>query len=428
MLILLFGITLLAEPARAMILYLLSFVLGENPELFNEIQGRLYFGFSGGYIHLGLFLAIPFIILSSQLFRQIQLVFIPDQKPAKFLLFRPSKLIDLLDALTVREGDSGITRHKSFWNVFFAIVQPVYLLALIFPVFNKIYEAGYYSGFTNAVSWLIQIGASISWIVVLYRVSAILKPAQRLNEPPTEQYVITDEKERTLILRKILALRTIKLPNLVWQLLAAVMLPYLLLGYISGFSLYEQIKIFAENDTIIKAGILSGLFLSLMLVYYLNKLIEAATVFTSYKNELTVINILLFFVPFVSWIWRMGVFLLLLKNWNEAMHKGEFSRRLKLPVGETIALSVFFLLFSFYSSGYLTELIDYIDLGWLARFHFGMYNFMYPFHLVILHVFAMLLVSFTFSFHERCLDAADELESSYSNLLQPESKTASSAE
>ncbi|MFN8712738.1 MAG: hypothetical protein ACK5Z2_07780 [Bacteroidota bacterium] len=416
--ILFFVLTLLIAPVNSVLLPMLGYVIGEETDLYQEIYYRFYFGYLDGYVHIGLLVAIPFILGSSYLFRQLQLVLLPDQRPVGFLLFRPMKLIDLLEALNAGESDSSfrITSFRNFWNVFFVIVQPVYLLLLTFPIVKKLYIAGYSYELLDSVSSLIKIGASFSWVIILYRIFSLFEPHQQSPEFLHERYEITNGEERKLITGKITKLRTIELRHIIDQLLIAILIAYLFLGFIYPFALSEQLKIFASNELLQKGCVFSGVFLSLLTLYYVNRLTKAVSVFTPYTTPLIIANLVLFFIPFISWIWRIGLFVLLRKNWNDAMDENGFHPRLKLPVGKTIAFAIFFLLFSFYSSGYFIDFLGLIKLQWTADLHYNVYYKLNHFQLISLHVFVMLLVSYSLTVEKHSKQAADELEASYTNL------------
>jgi hypothetical protein len=416
--ILFFVLTLLINPVNQVLLPMLGNIIGEETDLYQEIYYRFYYGYLDGYVHIGLLVAIPFIVGSSYLFRQLQFVLLPDQRPVGFLLFRPMKLIDLLEELNARETNSGfrITSFNNFWNVFFVIVQPVYLLLLTFPIVKKLYIAGFSFELIDSVGSLIQIGASFSWVIVLYRIFSLFEPQQQSSELLHERYEITNAEERDLITGKITKLKTIELRHIIDQLLIAILIAYLFLGFIYPFAISEQLKIFASNELLQKGCVFSGVFLSLLTLYYSNRLIKAVNVITPFTTPLIIVNLVLFFIPFISWIWRIGLFFLLRKNWNDAMDKNDFHPRLRLPVGKTIAFAIFFFLFSFYSSGYLLDLLGFVKLQWAVDLHYFVYYTLNPFQLVSLHVFVLLLVSYSRIVEKNSKQAADELEASYANL------------
>ena len=410
-----FGITLLWSVFYYATLLFVEYTFGSETYEFQQTIDFFQYGMADGYIQLGLLVAIPFVLLTSALFEKIQKVVFPEKKPLAFLLFRPAAMLELLDAISKYDRVVKSENEKRFWNSAFAVLQPVNLFVLIFPVYLKLASAGLTNEWINSIFFLLQFAASLTWIVVLNRIFVIIKPeiiqhdsiqAEAPQEPTAE--------ELGLVRKQIDKLRSNGLSSLVYQILALLAVVFSTRGYLDWNTLLDQLTLFENSHLLIKIGFFATLALTLFLLYYLWVIVRIANLLERPDSWLGWIVIITYFIPVLSTVTRFYAIHSSATRWNSAMQTGQFNFRLLLSKEISVWWAVVFSLFTLYNTGCFRDFfVESIDFESYLLWREKVYGFMYPISYILLHAFMLLLIVYSKELEQKCEAAADELEQSY---------------
>ncbi|MCU0432048.1 MAG: hypothetical protein MUC87_01185 [Bacteroidia bacterium] len=409
-----FCITLSMNFCYTFSMWIFRVVRSDDTNIYYSIQEFFQNGLVNNYFNFNFFAGHLFLLLTSVLFKRIQVLYTPETRPLSFLILRPGRMLDLLDKISVYDRSGYSQADSRFWNILFVFVQPVYLLTMIFPVFIKMYYAGYMNEWMYALIFTIQFTASVSWVMVIYRVFLAIKPEMPAgNTPPPVPQQATEE-ELQLVRKQIEKLRHNGLQALIYQVLACMAVVYCLAGYVDWNSVLVQLQALAELPFINKVAILGGFALSLLLLYYLLRITKLSDTFAQRSQFVRWLIAICFFVPLLASVSRIVAISLAGRRWNESMREGQFNYRLKMPESLTVWWAVVFVLFALFNTGYLIELFEeYLrvppDLFWRKEMH----EMVSPFSDIILHLFMMMLIIYTKELEKNCRGAADELEVSY---------------